>query len=291
MYCRVGNFPESCELHALSSSDILPSAQDDDWTLILPRVKLGPHKQHHFQLENVARTVFSHVKVTIHPDGGIKRIRITGTRIGAEVLGAHAATAPATIAEPSASSVTAVAPPTTGNTTAAGPELPVLPLTAEAFAPFGQVVQAYADPDGAPRGTRVTSANQGSARKFHKLAPLQASYPADSGATSAISVFRCGALKVDAGERWAIRLLERHPYTNQAFLPMGGARGVPDQLEDPGRAYLVVAAKNGADDKPDLTTMRAFVANGGQGIVYDTGIWRKRGTASVVSQSPVTAGS
>jgi len=27
------------------------------------------------------------------------------------------------------------------------------------------------------------------------------------------------------------------------------------------------------DDRPDLSTLRAFVANAAQGVVYDTGIW------------------
>jgi len=30
---------------------------------------------------------------------------------------------------------------------------------------------------------------------------------------------------------------------------------------------------NGEDDRPDLGTMKAFVANSAQGIVYNTGIW------------------
>lgn len=271
-----GNFPESCELHALNAREIVPSAPDDAWTLILPRAKLGPHKQHFFQLENVADSVFSHVKLTIHPDGGVKRVRITGTRVSLDIVGAHVAAAPAAIeAEKSAASVAQVAPATSTVDSQVGPELPVLPLTAEAFALFGQVIQAYGDPDGAPRGTRVTSANQGTARKFHKLAPLAASYPAELGGTGGISVFRCGPVDAQPGTRWEVRRLERHPYTNQAFVPMSGAADAPDQLTDPGRGYLVVVAQNGQDDKPDLTTLRAFVANGGQGVVYDTGIWRK----------------
>jgi ureidoglycolate hydrolase len=29
----------------------------------------------------------------------------------------------------------------------------------------------------------------------------------------------------------------------------------------------------GLDDRPDLSTLRAFVASVAQGVVYDTGIW------------------
>ena len=65
---------------------------------------------------------------------------------------------------------------------------------------------------------------------------------------------------------------------HQAFIPMGGAvagAGHGDALADPGSEYLVIVAKNGEDDRPDLASMRAFVASAGQGIVYDTGIWRE----------------
>jgi allantoicase len=65
-----GNFPESCELHALRSDDIVPDAAHADWTPILTRTKLGPHRQHHLQLDGVTDQEFTHVKLTIHPDGG-----------------------------------------------------------------------------------------------------------------------------------------------------------------------------------------------------------------------------
>lgn len=93
-----GNFPESCELHALYSTDVskkmryfytynninafqvIPSVEESAWTCILPHTKLGAHAQHYFDLENVDGKVYSHVRVTIHPDGGIKRLRIFGKR-------------------------------------------------------------------------------------------------------------------------------------------------------------------------------------------------------------------
>ncbi|KAH7919925.1 allantoicase [Leucogyrophana mollusca] len=74
-----GNFPESFDLHALHSLDDVPDSDSADWTPILPRTKLGPHRQHFFELENVRKKVYTHVKVTIYPDGGIKRVRIVGT--------------------------------------------------------------------------------------------------------------------------------------------------------------------------------------------------------------------
>ena len=157
--------------------------------------------------------------------------------------------------------------------------IPALPLTPEAFAPFGHVIQAYSNPHSAPRGVRITPANQGSAMKFHKLAPVESSYPPKLGAGTAFSVYRCKPLEDNpfGEDGWEVRRLERHRYTNQAFVPMGGGRG-PSESEDAlpgnGRAYLVVVAGNNLDGSPNLESLRAFVVGTGQGVVYNTGVWR-----------------
>jgi allantoicase len=157
--------------------------------------------------------------------------------------------------------------------------IPIVPLTPEAFAPFGNVIQAYADHNAAPRGIKITPANQGTASKFHKLALLDASYPAEAGATQALSIYRCNPLPIggENGE-WEVKVLERHPFTTQAFIPMGavGSLGYrEDGLEDIGNGYLVVVAKNGPRGEPDLKTLSAFVASPAQGIMYNTAVWRK----------------
>ncbi|KAG8903227.1 Allantoicase [Tulasnella sp. 403] len=153
------------------------------------------------------------------------------------------------------------------------------PLTSEAYAPFGDVIQAWTDPSSAPKDTRVTSANQGTAHKFHRLSRVVSSYPeaVSDRAICGISVFRSTPVGAKPGEDWRVGLLERHAYTSQAFIPMGNGRieslGLDDALKDIGRAYLVIVALNGSDDRPDLNTMRAFVATTAQGISYHTGIW------------------
>ncbi|CDO76539.1 hypothetical protein BN946_scf184769.g3 [Trametes cinnabarina] len=277
----MGNFPESCELHALRSDEIVPiDVPDDRWTLILPRTKLGPHRQHFFQLENVDGKPYTHVKITIYPDGGVKRVRVLGRRATAinengeaqasDAIGSDGGS-DAAAERREADNAQSCQPPAPPR----GPEIPAVPLTPEAFAPFGKVVQAYADVNAVPnpRTTRVTGANQGTATKFHKLALLESTYPQDSGATAGLSVYRCKPIDVSPEGEWEVKLLERHPCTNQAFIPMGGGHGRGDALEEPGTAYLVIVAQNGEDGMPDLSTMRAFVASGGQGIVYDTGVW------------------
>ena len=51
----LGNFPESCEIHALRSPQGLDWTaslpEETKWALILPRTKLGAHRQHYFELE------------------------------------------------------------------------------------------------------------------------------------------------------------------------------------------------------------------------------------------------
>jgi len=295
----MGNFPDSCELQAcFSTSSSVSSFANQEWVNILPRTKLGPHRRHFFQLENVRGTKFSHVKLTIWPDGGLKRLRIIGRRIegtdafagammfngngvngngvnghghiinGANGNGHHAnGTNGVNTRSPSPSSPPTPATPTPTTI------IPALPLTPEAFAPFGQVVQAYADHNAAPRKTKITPANQGSAFKFHKLAPIRSSYPLGTGATSALSIYRCKPIELDFYRQCELNMLERHPYTNQAFIPMGPGDG--DGLTDPGKLYLVVVAKNAEDGGPDLGTLRAFVATAAQGIVYDTAVWHQ----------------
>ncbi|KAK1218815.1 Allantoicase [Marasmius sp. AFHP31] len=270
-----GNFPESCEVHALYLDKEIEwnvgRGEDQDWKLILPRTKLGPHRQHFFQLENVAGAPYTHVRVTIYPDGGIKRVRVTGRRsqekIARDVTTIEEGTA-------KAEDIPNVHAALSRETLKKGRVLPVLPLTPEAFAFFGQVIQAYGDHAAAPKGLKITPANGGTASKFHKLTLTQQSYPSDSGATTGLSVYRCQPLTDIASDGTAVlKELERHAFTNQAFIPMG--KGSAEGLEETAEKYLVVVAKNGEDDKPDLKSLRAFVATTAQGVVYNTGIWHQ----------------
>lgn len=83
-----GNFPESCELRAINSPDLVPANYQEmagasegcSWATVLPRTKLGPHRRHFFQLDNVDHTKYTHVMLTIYPDGGVKRVRVIGTQ-------------------------------------------------------------------------------------------------------------------------------------------------------------------------------------------------------------------
>ena len=67
------------------------------------------------------------------------------------------------------------------------------------------------------------------------------------------------------------QLMDSHAHTSQAFIPMGKG----DRKDAEGGAYIVIGCLNGKDDKPDLSTLRAFLATSSQGVSYDQGIWRE----------------
>ncbi|KAJ2917788.1 hypothetical protein MD484_g2643, partial [Candolleomyces efflorescens] len=212
-----------------------------DWVII----KL----QHYLQLENVENTVFTHVKMTIYPDGGVKRIRVIGLKADSVVAPSLDA-----VAAEDASTPLSISPST--------------------VPPTPQVIQGYSDLTAAPKGTKITPANAGTANKFHKLTLLSSNYPSSSNATAGISVYRCQPLAdISPDGLSTLTVLERHPYTNQAFVPMG--KGGAEGLKETSDRYLVVVAHNGADDKPDLKTLRAFWASTAQGIVYSAGLWHQ----------------
>lgn len=122
-------------------------------------------------------------------------------------------------------------------------ELTPEPLTAEAFAPFGRVIEAS---DAAVK----LDINQGHAVRYDALAEVDV---ADGGGSGVISLFRAQPL----GEL-VLRSFERHPLCSQSFVPLGG------------RPYLVAVAPPGDFDP---AAIRLFRAEGHQGVHYDRGTW------------------
>jgi ureidoglycolate lyase len=112
------------------------------------------------------------------------------------------------------------------------------PLTAAAFAPFGDVLEAAGD---------FRLINEGMCRRHHDRARIDTGDDAHTG----ISVFNA----VPRALPYTFDLIERHPEGSQAFLPMS---------EHP---FLVIVAI-GTDAKP-----RAFLTNGAQGINLHRGTW------------------
>ncbi len=122
-------------------------------------------------------------------------------------------------------------------------QIPAAPLTATAFAPFGEVLEAA--------GAADMLINDGLCERFHDRATLAAEEPQGR---LGISLFRSRLCTLPC----RVALLERHPLGSQAFLPMDAAR------------FLVIVAPDagGAPGAP-----QAFLAKAGQGINFRRGTW------------------
>jgi allantoicase len=76
-----GNFPESCLIEgcddegATVESLIAPSRR---WEVLLPRTKLRAHTRHFFDQELRSAETFTHIRLSIFPDGGVSRLRLWG---------------------------------------------------------------------------------------------------------------------------------------------------------------------------------------------------------------------
>ena len=110
------------------------------------------------------------------------------------------------------------------------------PLTPEALGPWGQVLTSNGDP--AQRDEYAASTDN--LRDHAKLN---------------ITFMRV------ANRAPLVKAIERHPHSMQLFVPMNGGR------------YLAVVCPALPDGGPDIGNIRAFVANGGQAVNYDAGVW------------------
>ncbi|WP_170358117.1 ureidoglycolate lyase [Ruegeria arenilitoris] len=119
--------------------------------------------------------------------------------------------------------------------------IPIAPLTAQAFAPFGDVLEVSGTPD--------KIINQGQCGRYHDRAVLDF---ADG---------RAGISLFDANPRalpYQLDMVERHPQGSQAFVPMTN------------QPFLVIVApdEDGVPGRP-----LAFVTQPGQAVNYHRGTW------------------
>jgi len=116
------------------------------------------------------------------------------------------------------------------------------PLTAEAFAPYGDVLEAAGEPD------RII--NQGLCGRFHDRATLDFG----PGGRAGISVFQAEPRRLP----YRLEMVERHPEGSQAFVPLS---------QDP---FLVIVAP---DDGGIPGAPLAFLTAPGQGVNYHRATW------------------
>ena len=77
-----GNYPDSCLLEGCKISREEEGKFNGSavrWTTILPQSKLKADHEHYFEKEIVSKVSFTHVRLSIFPDGGVSRMRLWGT--------------------------------------------------------------------------------------------------------------------------------------------------------------------------------------------------------------------
>ncbi|MDT1060344.1 ureidoglycolate lyase [Paracoccus sp. CPCC 101403] len=115
------------------------------------------------------------------------------------------------------------------------------PISAEAFAPYGELLT--------PRAAPSRMINAGRCERHHALAQVQR-----GGGEAIISIFRSEAVSLP----YACTLLERHPLGSQAFMPLG---------VEPWMS--IVAPDEGGRPGAPL----AFLVPAGMGVNLRAGVW------------------
>ncbi|MBR9883905.1 MAG: ureidoglycolate lyase [Oceanospirillales bacterium] len=117
-----------------------------------------------------------------------------------------------------------------------------VPISAEQFTPFGDLIETGADP---------IAINYGYTERHHDLASLDL---LEQEGRPIVSIFRSTPLPQPV----TLNVMERHPLSSQAFIPMGN------------QPYLVAVAPAG---EFDASKIRLFIVKPGQGVNYHRGTW------------------
>ena len=117
----------------------------------------------------------------------------------------------------------------------------IQPLTSEAFAPFGDVIDTSGEPD--------KIINQGLCGRYHDRAEMDF-----SDGRAGLSLFKAEPRALPL----TLEMMERHPEGSQAFIPMSMD------------AFLVIVAED-AGGKPGAPL--AFQTAPGQAINFHRGVW------------------
>lgn len=121
--------------------------------------------------------------------------------------------------------------------------LVILPLTAEAFAPYGQVIE--------PDVTKIRMINSGTTERHHALAVADVT---GEGARVILNIFRGQPRRFP----YHVDMMERHPFGSQSFSPLQP------------KPFLVVVAAD-EDGRPGRPVV--FLAQNGQGVNYGRNVW------------------
>lgn len=122
-------------------------------------------------------------------------------------------------------------------------KIEIKPLTAEAFAPFGDVLECHSD--------KIRLINGGTTERHHALGYVEAN---GDGARVALNIFKGQPREFP----YLVTMMERHPFGSQSFTPLSG------------EPFLVIVAtdENGKPSEPI-----AFLAQAHQGVNYRCNTW------------------
>jgi ureidoglycolate lyase len=137
------------------------------------------------------------------------------------------------------------------------------PLTKEAFAAFGDVVEVPA----AKQSEQDDSANSslimingGNTERYDSLVNVELEAAGGKSETHAvINIFRAQPRPVSKDLAMNIEMVERHPFGSQSFHPLSGEE------------YLVLVAD--AVEEPTPENLHLFIARADQGINYHKNTW------------------
>ncbi len=178
------------------------------------------------------------------------------------------------------------------------------PLTQHDFSEFGTVIE-NPNPTLEPSASieqlplAAMRANQGTALKYidvTKLLDLYGSAPSRVASKAVMNMFACAPRALRRCQRndiqglFQVEILERHPFTTQTFIPLGlcpaeqekarylviVAPSLPPSFDDenlPVPAHSPPAVRLPGRGLPDLTKLRAFMAQGSQAVTYGPGTW------------------
>jgi allantoicase len=76
-----GNYPDSCLIEGVSipqEEENKLNTEEIKWTTLLPQAKLSADREHYFDKELLSKGPFTHVRLSIFPDGGVSRMRLWG---------------------------------------------------------------------------------------------------------------------------------------------------------------------------------------------------------------------
>ena len=118
-----------------------------------------------------------------------------------------------------------------------------IPLTREAFAPFGDVIDTDCDTH--------YPINAGKCERYHDLAKVEA---AGENARVLVSIFKGTPYPFPLN----LEMVERHPFGSQAFMPLSPA------------PFLIVVCHDTPDGPGEP---HAFVTVPGQGVNYRRNLW------------------